>query len=539
VEPALRVLWVGCEERERELVQLYLERAPGPPCTLRALGDPAALRERLARGDVDCVLLSHAPPQLDALHWLGALGAPAEPLPVPVIVLDAQGSSETALASLRAGAQDCASCARLTPEGLGRSVRNAVEKGRLEREVRARQHELELAHRRELELKHDLIANVSHELRTPLTAIQQFLTIVLDGLGGPLAERQREYLGIALRNAHALRELIDDLLEASRCQHDQLGIEPRVIRAETVVQESAASLRVAAEQRGLALSVHCAADLPWVLADPARVRQITCNLVENAIQFTPAGRAVRVGVHSAADEPGFVAVSVEDEGCGIRPERLPLVFERLHQEPSAEHASRRGLGLGLYIARELVRGQGGEIRAQSELGAGSRFVFTLPAFSLGGLLRAALRAGRLAGDALFLLALRLAPAGAAPLEEAERARLYRVLQRSVYAESDWVLPRFAPGPDGGEEFYVVAVGGREAAEGMTRRLRRTLSSAEGVDPARFSLQIAGKPLGAPAPASEPDAWLRVLGARLGVVISTRRAGHRYSDRGRGSDILPG
>jgi signal transduction histidine kinase len=127
-----------------------------------------------------------------------------------------------------------------------------------------------------------------------------------------------------------------------------------------------------------------APQLPFVWADPPRVRQILTNLIDNAIKFTPDGGKIRVRVRPCPDDDAFLCVSVIDTGCGIDEKDCARVFDRLAQVESMRDASRSGLGLGLFITKELVLGHGGRIWVESQVGQGSTFSFTLPIFSVAG-----------------------------------------------------------------------------------------------------------------------------------------------------------
>ncbi len=119
-------------------------------------------------------------------------------------------------------------------------------------------------------------------------------------------------------------------------------------------------------------------DLPWAHADATRVRQILIILVDNAIKFTPEGGAVTVQARRLDADPRFLSLEVSDTGCGIDPAMIGTIFERLRQVPTPTRASRNGLGLGLYISKELVTCLGGQMSVRSELHKGSAFRFTLP-----------------------------------------------------------------------------------------------------------------------------------------------------------------
>jgi len=256
---------------------------------------------------------------------------------------------------------------------------------------RAARHELTdayaaLDHTRKQQLlfKDQLLSHVSHELRTPLTALHQFITIPLDGLLGPLNEEQKDSLGVALRNVKQLERLIRDLVESARAEAGKLTIEPVPTSVKQAVTELFRTLRSRAAEQEIALIDDFSPALPRVMADPGRLSQILINLFENALKFTPREGSVTVTGALDPKRPGVLTVCVADTGVGIEPKTMGRLFERLYQEEKGTRSSRSGLGLGLYICRELVVRQGGRMWVESEVGAGSRFFFTLPLAASSG-----------------------------------------------------------------------------------------------------------------------------------------------------------
>ena len=220
---------------------------------------------------------------------------------------------------------------------------------------------------------------------TPLTAIYFFTSNVADGVFGDLNPDQQSHLGLALENVEQLREMVSDLLDITRIDSSKLAVEPQYARAETLMFEARSTCRKDAEDKRIHLSTSAADNLPAIWADPARVRQILSNLVGNAIKFTPERGAVTMRAERLPEEPKFLRFSVTDTGCGIAKGNLGVVFDRLAQVSEATEASRSGLGLGLFIAAELVKQHGGRIWVESEIDHGSTFFFTLPVFSLARL----------------------------------------------------------------------------------------------------------------------------------------------------------
>ena len=177
--------------------------------------------------------------------------------------------------------------------------------------------------------------------------------------------------------------MIGDLLDTARGEAGKLSIEISRVRVDDVVAEAVRTAGSRAAERGVELALEAAVPVPEVLSDAGRVRQVVTNLLDNALKFTPSGGRVTVRVTAGSDD-GFVRVSVEDTGKGISAEAQKHLFQRLYQADDDDATSRRGLGLGLYISREIVNSQGGRIWAESEVGRGSTFHFTLPLASEGG-----------------------------------------------------------------------------------------------------------------------------------------------------------
>jgi two-component system phosphate regulon sensor histidine kinase PhoR len=217
-----------------------------------------------------------------------------------------------------------------------------------------------------------LVSTVSHELRSPLAAITGYTRTILDG--GPWdAPTQREFLEIVATSADKLANLVDSLLDAAKLEAGVLILEPEPVRVERIAEQVVAQRRRLAPDH--ALQVEVEPDVPLVEADPLRVEQVLVNLVENAIRYSPRGGPVRVTV--GRSQRG-VLVGVSDRGVGVAPDVAERLFERFYRVDNALARETKGIGLGLYICRSLVRAHGGEIGLRSQPGAGSTFWFELP-----------------------------------------------------------------------------------------------------------------------------------------------------------------
>jgi signal transduction histidine kinase len=224
-------------------------------------------------------------------------------------------------------------------------------------------------------LKDDFLANLSHEIRTPLTGIVGWAEVLLDSHRDD-AEARRALEAI-LGQADTLSRMLADLIDLSRI--DNFGMELR--RGPVAIPEilAAALDAVSPGARRKGVTICCALDpaLPGVEGDAARLKQVLWNLLANGVKFTPSGGTVRVIGHHAPG--GGLEIAVEDEGHGIDPEFLPLVFDRFRQEETSSSRRFGGLGIGLAIARAIMLAHGGTIVAESEgRERGSRFRVTFP-----------------------------------------------------------------------------------------------------------------------------------------------------------------
>jgi len=220
----------------------------------------------------------------------------------------------------------------------------------------------------------EFVANVSHELRTPLALIKGYATTLLSP-GVVLDEdKTRRFMQNVNSAADRLSWMIDDLLCASRLDAEELHLRPQPFDLCLTIRKVLAWFQPHAPRKELV------GELPgeglWVWADPDRVEQVLLNLLTNATRYSGAGTRITVKGRLLGDPPRAV-VHVVDQGIGIAPEHLPRIFDRYY----LTEQSRKGIGLGLYICRGLIKAMDGEIWAVSEQGQGSTFSFTLPAWS--------------------------------------------------------------------------------------------------------------------------------------------------------------
>ncbi len=328
----------------------------------------------------DCVLLDYLLPDLNGLDFLAALSSETVPPAFPIIMLTGYGNELIVAEAMRAGAIDYLPKDSLSAESLSRAVGNAIEKYDLRAAVENQRRMLEQTNG-ELRRKNEEIRTfyhmLSHELKTPLTAAREFVSILIDGLAGPLTETQLDYLGIAKESCDQMTLGLNDLLDVARLDTGKLHIETSPFAIGVVIERAILSLTPMANEAQIDLQHHIAPDLPDLSFDSRRIMQILANLLTNAIKFTPAGGHVTVTATSATD--GGIQVSVSDTGRGIALAQCDHIFERLYQARTHEEVFEGGLGLGLYICQEVIKLHRGEIWVDSTPGQGSTFSFTLPA----------------------------------------------------------------------------------------------------------------------------------------------------------------
>jgi len=223
-------------------------------------------------------------------------------------------------------------------------------------------------------IRRDFVANVSHELKTPLSSIKGYAETLL---GGALEDQEhaRGFLETIHRQADHLAKLINDLLDLARIEAGKMELRPVPLNLQEIIPQIIEILRPLWEGKGLSVVFEALPSLPPALADQGAVRQILSNLLDNAIKFTSQGGqiAVRASIHA-----DFLRIEVKDSGVGISSSDLPRIFERFYRADAARPRSPESTGLGLAIVKHLVLAQGGQVWAESQLGNGSVFSFTLP-----------------------------------------------------------------------------------------------------------------------------------------------------------------
>jgi signal transduction histidine kinase len=508
-EKALRVLLVEDNAGDARLLREMFSKERPDSFALTHLLRMSEAVIHLEKGEVDIVLLDMGLPDEHGLDTVRRAHAVAPE--VPLIVLTGLDDEALAAEAMKQGAQDYLIKGQIENRALPRALRHAIERHRMQTET-------DLIRTQQLQFKDEFLSHVSHELRSPLTAIYQFASILVDGLAGELNLKQRQYLETVLRNVKQLQSMIDDLLEVTRVQAGKLTIELQCTSVADAIVYTVNTLQGAATAKGITLSSDIESGLPLVCADPTRIRQILIILVDNAIKFTPTNGTVKIQGRMLDEDPDRLVLEVSDSGCGIRPDMTELIFERLFQASDPSLAGRKGLGLGLYICKELVTRQGGQIWAKSAPGQGAVFSVTLPIFSLTKLIGPAFKQkGRTASPvALVVTEIGSQTGWLSDTVRAEHSHWVRnLLQRCLHSELDVLLPKmdFA---GAAELFFIVAITDEIGGEAMTRRIREQWDGCENIRQAGLTFSTSYRLLGATkrnASESTED-YLEKLGSRI-------------------------
>ena len=247
----------------------------------------------------------------------------------------------------------------------------AIQNARLFREIEDKSRQIEAANRH----KSEFLANMSHELRTPLNAIIGFSEVLGERMFGELNEKQAEYTEDILSSGRHLLSLINEILDLSKVEAGRMELELATFDLPLAIDNARTFVRERATKHGINLDVTVDERLGDFVGDERKIKQVLLNLLSNAVKFTPEGG--RIGI-KARQADGSVEISVSDTGIGISSEDQAQIFEEFRQVGGDYAHKREGTGLGLTLAKKFVELHGGKIWVESEVGKGSRFIFTLP-----------------------------------------------------------------------------------------------------------------------------------------------------------------
>lgn len=261
-------------------------------------------------------------------------------------------------------------------------IRDITERKQVQEELHHKTVELE----RSSKVKDEFLSVMSHELRTPLTAVMGYTSMMQDKMLGEISEEQEKTLGRVLKQSYDLLTMINTIMQASSLEAHAINVKRQVVDLGSFLNDLRLAYNVPLHKE-LSLLWRYPSELPEIMTDSDKLREILQNLINNAIKFTEKG-SVTVSVaisgplhesRTTSHEPrGWVEFKVTDTGAGIPPEHLPTLFEKFRQVDSSETRLYGGVGLGLYIVKQFTTLLGGEVQVESEPGKGSTFTVRIP-----------------------------------------------------------------------------------------------------------------------------------------------------------------
>ena len=255
-----------------------------------------------------------------------------------------------------------------------------VERNQLVQRVEERTADLSRANSnlaRALRVKDEFLANMSHELRTPLNAILGLSESLGEQIAGPLNEKQQKYISTISESGHHLLSLINDILDLAKIDAGQITLDINKVDIHSVCQASLRMIKQLAQKKNQDVSLQIDTSLGLMWADERRLKQMIVNLLGNAVKFTPENGRLGLEVHGDEDA-NQIAITVWDNGIGIKQEDLARLFQPFVQLDSGLAREATGTGLGLALVAQMARLHGGGVNAVSDAGKGSRFTITLP-----------------------------------------------------------------------------------------------------------------------------------------------------------------
>ncbi len=224
-------------------------------------------------------------------------------------------------------------------------------------------------------MKNEFVAMVAHELRSPLAAIQQQISVILQGLAGAVTEKQQELLGRSQERANGLLDMIRDLLDISKMDTGRSFQQKEHLDLFPLADKTVSFLQPQAQAKNQILTLQTQQDLPLINADPQAMEEILTNLISNAIKFTPEGGTIQVLLKPEFD---YLLIQVSDNGIGIAQKDLPRIFDKFYRVKSEKTRKIVGTGLGLPIVKQIVEAHLGYVRVESQPDQGSSFKVFIP-----------------------------------------------------------------------------------------------------------------------------------------------------------------
>jgi len=318
-------------------------------------------------------------------------------------------------------------------------------------------------------VKSDFVSIISHELRTPLTSIKESLSLVLDELTGPLNEEQKRFLMMTKSNVDRLANIIMDVLDFSRLDSGRITMHKRKGDINKLIEDIHAVMADSVRRKNLKFNLEFSDGMEPIWFDPERIGQVLRNLVSNAVKFNKENGTIKISSSKQyINGKQMIKISVEDTGIGISNNDMKGLFKQFEPVDTSMTRRHSGVGLGLVISKGIIQLHGGDIWVESERGAGSKFIFTLPIYKedneFNFLLDEALERVRYAGLKFAMIIFRIK--NQRDDTEKNRSRLEGIIHSVVRGPEDKVVRH-----RGGESIAVMACTDRYGAMKIIERLK--------------------------------------------------------------------
>jgi len=370
-----RILVVDDEKDVRTLLFRALTQMGGFHVDLAETAEEAL--RKIESEEFDLVLTDVRLPGMNGLQLVSEIvkSRPA----IITIVLTGHATIDSALEAMKRGASDYLRKPVDLEEMVIRLQKALEERSRFVKlkEVADNLEKSNQELRRLDEHKSEFISLASHELRPPLTIIKSQVQTVLEGKLGKINKSQVEFLSTVASNVERLIRLVKDLLDLSRIQTGKIEMRCEEVELADLAHYILGLFKAQADKKSIRLKNEIPKEI-GIYADREKVERILINLIGNSLKFTPGGGEISISAKTSGDAGNDVVIEVEDSGVGIPEPELEKIFEKFHQVEGTSSESAEGVGLGLAITKGLVEAHHGRIWAESEVGKGSVFRFTLP-----------------------------------------------------------------------------------------------------------------------------------------------------------------
>lgn len=360
----IAVLFVGSTENFEPVTRLF-GGMPGSMFVVDLLADANTALPVVSKHDYDVYLVDGNLSEPSALEFLAIIRPERMPEPFLVIASRADRSSEHQ--ALKAGAADYLASGSTTPESLERALRFALDRKRFEQQRWEHLVEMNRA-------KDEFIALASHQLRTPATAVKQYISMVLEGIGGSLTPSQVNLLRKADMNNERQLATIADLLRVAKVDSGQIRLKLQPLDIASLLQQTVDNYRPVYRRRGQKLR-YVAAAKPVLVADGDLIKTAVENLLDNASKYSHGATTTSLRLGHSDNQATII---IEDQGVGIAPEDQTKLFEKFSRIYNPLSHRTEGTGLGLYWVKRVVSLHGGSIEVESALNKGTKFLIHLP-----------------------------------------------------------------------------------------------------------------------------------------------------------------